>query len=94
MSADDKTMSETMSEHDERRELVPLIFAGMVAAVCLFYLWFDLSDDSPGHADGTITSAVVSRAGAIVAPSRPSGHFRAAPLASAFEQMTVGRVIH
>ena len=63
-----------MPAKDERRELVPLIMATIVAAIGAFFLWSDLKDDSLGRGDGMITSAVVSRAGAIVAPSEPPAH--------------------
>jgi hypothetical protein len=51
----------------ERRELVPMIIATIVAAIGAFCLWSDLRNDSLGHGDGMITSAVASRAGAIFA---------------------------
>jgi hypothetical protein len=63
-----------MPANDERRELVPLIIATIVAAIGTIFLWSDLRDDSLGRGDGMITSAVVSRAGAIVAPSEPPAH--------------------
>ena len=59
-----------MPAKDERRELVPAIIATIVAAIGAFFLWSDLRNDSLGRGDGMITSAVVSRAGAIVARSR------------------------
>ena len=37
--------NETMPAEDERRELVPVIIAGIVAAIGLFCLWADLRDD-------------------------------------------------
>jgi hypothetical protein len=58
----------------ERRELVPMIIATIVAAIGAFCLWSDLRNDSLGRGDGMITSAVVSRAGATVAPSEPPAH--------------------
>ena len=58
----------------ERRELVPVIIAAIVAAIGAFCLWSDLRNDSLGRGDGMITSAVVSRAGAIVIPSEPPAH--------------------
>jgi hypothetical protein len=63
-----------MSADDERRELVPGIIATIVAAIGAFCVWSDLRNDSLGRGDGMITFAVVSRAGAIVAPSEPSVH--------------------
>jgi hypothetical protein len=58
----------------ERRELVPMIIATIVAAIGAFCLWSDLRNDSLGRGDGMITSAVASRAGATVAPSEPPAH--------------------
>jgi hypothetical protein len=59
---------------DERRELIPVIIAAIVAAIGVFCLWSDLKNDSPDRGDGIITSAVVSRAGAIMTPSEPPTH--------------------
>jgi hypothetical protein len=86
--------NETMSEQSERRGLVPVIIAGIVAAVGLFCLWSDLSDDSLGRGDGVITSAVASRAGVIVTPSEKPAHLSAPQTAPAFERATVGRGMH
>jgi len=61
-----------MPASDERRELVPMIIATIVAAIGAFCVWSDLRNDSLGREGGMITSAVVSRA--IVAPSEPSAH--------------------
>ena len=59
----------------ERRELVPMIIATIVAAIGAFCVWSDVRNDSLlGRGDGMITSAVVSQAGAIVTPSEPSAH--------------------
>ncbi|MDI4231748.1 hypothetical protein OZ411_02850 [Bradyrhizobium sp. Arg237L] len=77
MSANDKTETEAMSAQDERRELVSMIISGIVAVVGLLCLGYDLSDDSLGHGDGTVTSAVISRAGVIVTPSERSGYLSA-----------------
>jgi hypothetical protein len=63
-----------MAVKDEHRELVPVIIATIVAAMGAFCLWSDLRNDSLGRGDGMITSAVVSRAGAIVTPSEPPAH--------------------
>jgi hypothetical protein len=60
-----------MPAKDERRELVPVIIATMVAAIGAFCLWSDLKTDIADRGDGMITSAVVSRAGAIMTPSEP-----------------------
>jgi hypothetical protein len=59
---------------NERRELVPVIIATIVAAIGVFCLWSDLKNDSLDRGDGMITSAVVSRAGAIMTPSDPPVH--------------------
>ena len=63
-----------MPSEDERRELVPVIIAAIVAAIGGFCLWSDLKNDSLGREDGIITSAVVSPAGAIMTPSEPPTH--------------------
>jgi hypothetical protein len=60
-----------MPAKHERRELVPVIVAAMVAAIGAFCLWSDLSNDTQDRGDGMITSAVVSRAGAVMTPSEP-----------------------
>jgi len=60
-----------MPSQDERRELIPVIIALIVAVLGGFCLWSDLKNDSLGRGDGIITSAVVSRAGAIMTPSEP-----------------------
>jgi hypothetical protein len=87
-----RTKNETMPAEDERRELVPVIIAGIVAAIGVFCLWADLRDDSLGRGDGMITSAVVSRAGVIVSPSEPPTHLVVPQASPAFEASTVGRV--
>lgn len=63
-----------MPSRDERRELVPVIIASIVAAIGVFFLWSDLKNDALDRGDGIITSAVVSRAGAIITPSEPPTH--------------------
>ena len=63
-----------MPANDERRELVPVIIASIVAAIGAFCLWSDLRSDPLGRGDGMITSTVLSRAGAIVTPSEPLAH--------------------
>jgi hypothetical protein len=63
-----------MPAKDERRELVPVLIASMVAAIGAFCLWSDLKNDALDRGDGMITSAVVSRAGAIMTPSEPPAH--------------------
>jgi hypothetical protein len=83
-----------MPAKDEPRELVPVIIAAIVAAIGAFCLWSDLRNDSLGRGDGMITSAVVSRAGAIVTPSGPPTHLGVPQTVPAPEPSTVGRVIH
>jgi hypothetical protein len=80
-----------MSAEDERRELMPVIIATLVAAISVFFLWSDLRDDSLGHGDGMITSAIATRAGATVAPSQPPAHLVAPQTVPATEPSTVGR---
>ena len=63
-----------MPSKDERRELAPVIIAVIVAAISGFCLWSDLKNDSFARGDGITTSAVVSRAGAIMTPSEPPAH--------------------
>ena len=63
-----------MPAKDERQELIPVTIATIVATIGAFFLWSDLRNDSPVRGDGMITSAVVSRAGATVAPSQPPDH--------------------
>jgi hypothetical protein len=74
------------------QELVPVIIAIIVAALGVFFLWSDLSSESPSRGDGIITSAVVSRAGAIATPSEPPAHLVAPQTVRAFEpSTTIGR---
>lgn len=80
-----------MPTKDERRELVPVIIATIVAAIGAFCLWSDLRNDSLGRGDGMITSAVVSRAGAIVTPSEPPAHLAVPQTVPASEPSTIGR---
>ena len=80
-----------MPAEDDRRELMPVIIATVVAAISVFFLWSDLRDDSTGHGDGMITSAIATRAGATVAPSEPPAHLAAPQTMPAPEPSTVGR---
>ncbi len=84
--------NETMPAEDERRELIPVIIAGIVAVIGVFCLWSDLRDDSLGRGDGMITSAVVLRTGVIVTPSEPPTHLVMPQTAPVPEPSTVGRV--
>jgi hypothetical protein len=81
-----------MPAKDERRELVPVIIATIVAALGVFCLWSDLRSDSLGSGDGMITSAVVSRAGAIATLSERPAHLIVPQTVRASEPSTVGRV--
>jgi hypothetical protein len=83
-----------MPAKDERRELVPVIIASIVAAIGAFCLWSDLRNDSLGRGDGMITSAVVSRAGAVATPSALPAHLVVPQTVPASEPSTVGRVTH
>ena len=80
-----------MPAKDERRELVPVIIASIVAAIGVFCLWSDLRNDSLGRGDGMITSAVVSRAGVMVTPSERPAHLVVPQTVPASEPTTVGR---
>jgi hypothetical protein len=82
-----------MPAKDEPRELIPVIIASIVAAIGAFCLWSDLRTDSLGHGDGMITSAVVSRAGAIATPSEPPAQLEVPQTVTASEPSTVGRAI-
>jgi hypothetical protein len=84
--------SETMPAKDERRELVPVVIATIVAALGAFCLWSDLRNDSLGRGDGMITSATASRAGVIVTPTEPPDHLVVPRTVPVSEPETVGRV--
>jgi hypothetical protein len=79
-----------MPAKDERRELVPVIIATIVAAIGVLCLWSDLRNDPLSHGDGIITSAVISRAGATVAPSEPPAHLVVPQTVLASEPSKVG----
>ena len=83
-----------MRSKDEPRELVPVIIAIIVAAIGAFCLWSDLRNDSLARGDGMITSAVVSRAGAIVTPSEPPTDLVVPQTAFPSKPSTVGRGTH
>jgi hypothetical protein len=80
-----------MPAKDERRELVPVIIATIVAALGVFCLWSDLRSDSLGRGDGMITSATVSRAGVVVTPTERPVHLVVPQTEPASESSTVGR---
>ena len=81
-----------MPAEDERRESVPATIATIVAAIGALFLCSDLRKDSLGREDGTITSTVVSQAGAIVAPSEPPAHLVVQQTVLASEPSTVSRL--
>ena len=56
---------------DQHRELMPMAIAALVAVASVTaLLLLDFGPNSlPGNADGMITSAVLTRAGAIATPS-------------------------
>ena len=81
-----------MPAKDERREVVPMIIASIVAAIGVFFLWSDLRNDPRGGGDGMITSAIVSRAGASIAPSEPPADLAAPRTVPASGPSTVGHV--
>jgi hypothetical protein len=68
-----------MPSNDERRELVPAVIAAIVAAIGALFLWSDLREDSLARGDGMITSAVVSRAGAVVVRSELAADLAESP---------------
>jgi hypothetical protein len=79
-----------MPAKNERRELVPVIIATVVAALGAFCLWSDLRNDSLGHGDGMITSAIATKAGASVTPTELPVHLVAPQTVPANESATVG----
>jgi hypothetical protein len=80
-----------MPAEDERRELMPMIIACAVAAIGAFFLWSDLRNEPQGGGDGMITSAIVSRAGAVMTPSEPAPHLMVPRTVPASGPSTVGR---
>jgi len=80
-----------MPANHERRELVPVMIAAVVAAIGMVCLWSDLRNDSQGRNDRMITSAVVSRAGAVLTPSDPPAQLLVPQTVPAFGPSTVGR---
>ena len=80
-----------MPAKNERRELIPVIIATVVAALGAFCLWSDLRNDSLGHGDGMITSAIATKAGASVTPTQAPVHMIVPQTVPANESATVGR---
>ena len=81
-----------MSAKDERRELVPVIIATLVAALGVFCLWSDLRNDSLGRGDGMITSAIASRAGVTVTPTQPPVHLVVPQTVPVSEPSSINRI--
>jgi hypothetical protein len=79
-----------MTAKDERRELVPVTIATIVAAIGVLWLWSDLRNDPLGQEDGMITSAVVLRAGATMAKSERPAHLAVPQTVLASEPSKVG----
>jgi hypothetical protein len=79
-----------MPRKDERRELVPVIIATIVATIGVLCLWSDLRNDPLAQGDAMITSAVVLRAGATMAPTEPPAHLAAPQTVPASQSSTVG----
>lgn len=77
-----------MPAKTERPELVPMIIATVVAVLSGVWLWSDLRSDALNTGDGMITSAVVSRAGAMAIPSDPPAHLAAPQTVPAFRSST------
>jgi hypothetical protein len=83
-----------MAGKDERRELVPVAIAAVVLVIGIFFIWSDIRSDAPSRDDDIATSAVVSRAGAVLMPSMPPSDLVAPQTAPAFEHSTVGLAVH
>ena len=84
-----------MNAKDERRGLIPVTIAAIVLAIGLSFMWSDLRDDTLGHGDDMVTSAVVSRAGAtLILPGQPPSHLVVPQTVPASESSTVGRAVH
>ena len=84
--------SSRMPAQDQRRDLISVTIAVIVAIAGTFFLWADLSSDPRGRGDGMITSAVLERAGVIVTPSEPPSHLVAPATVAASQPSTIGRV--
>jgi hypothetical protein len=84
--------SSRMPAQDQRRDLISVTIAFLVAIAGIFFLWADLRSDPRGRGDGMITSAVLERAGVTVIPSEPPTHLVVPATVSASQPSTVGRV--
>ena len=73
---------------DQHKELMPMAIAALVAAASVTALvLLDFGPNrSPGNADGMITSAVLTRAGAIATPSEKPTHIAAPATIAVSEQ--------
>jgi hypothetical protein len=81
-----------MPGNDERRELIPVTIAAIIVAIGAFFVWSDIRSDAPSHTDDITTSAVVSRAGAVLTPSAPPFDLAVPQTVQVSEPSTVGRV--
>lgn len=66
----------SVARKDQNPELIPMAIASLITLACVAaLLLLDFGpNNSRGNADGMITAAVVSRAGAIATPSeKPTG---------------------
>ncbi len=79
-----------MPANNERRELIPVIIATVVAALGAFCLWSDIRNNSLSHGDGMITSAIATKAGASVTPTELPVHMIVPQTVPAAEPSTVG----
>jgi hypothetical protein len=73
---------------DQHRELMPMAVAALVAVASVTaLLLLDFGPNSPqGNADGVITSAVLSRAGATATPSEKPTDIAAPETIAVFER--------
>ena len=89
---EDEEDRERMPVEDQRRDLISVLIAMVVAIIGTFFMWADLRSDPRGRGDGMITSAVLERAGVVVTPSEPPVHLAAPETVPAADSSTVGRV--
>jgi hypothetical protein len=74
---------------DQHRELMPMAIAALVAAASVAALvLLDFGPNSArGNADGMITSAVLTRAGAVATPSEKPTHIAAPDTVAVSERL-------
>jgi hypothetical protein len=65
-----------------------MLIATVVAILSGVWLWSDLKSGALNTGDAMITSAVVSRAGAVIIPSNPPAHLAAPQTVPAFRSPT------